>query len=178
MIHWFAFLFLSLGAKADFSTCSHYISETPALSKAVEYLRSVAGTYRLGDCEIEFHVCEVDSNNNGPGTLVGDLLIKKANGQQRYLQIDLPNEKSPGFRTQIIENRIMLHYESDDRMSTEEFGSRESVRLEFLKSQDLKSIVSLEEGWFSTKDWRSRRRGSVYRWIQCSGSHPLEQKAP
>lgn len=168
-------LTLAPRAFANFATCSHYVEQSPKMARAVSYLQSVEGTYQLGDCAIELHVCSNYANDNGPGSLVGDLLIRPKSGQERYVQLEFPDETSPHMRVEILNGKVMFHYESDNRNQTDEFGRRESVRLEFLKSDDGKKLVSIDEGWFATKDWEARRKGSVYHWLNCQGAIEVHQ---
>ena len=159
---------------ADFNVCSNYVRTNPAMSRAVDFLQTMEGTYQLGDCSIEIHTCHSFASDNTPGDIVGDLLIRNSAGDERYIQLEFPEENSPELRVQILNGRIMFHYEFDDRNGSNEEGRLESVRLEFLKSRDQKNLLSIEEGWYSTKDWKSRQAGSVYRWILCHGSVPTD----
>jgi hypothetical protein len=176
-----ALIALVLGAtfaNADVVSCPSYIAKDKSLSKALKYLQSIQGSYRLGDCTVELHVCESASADDAPGSLVGDLLIVDKVGRQSYLQIDFPEAQSEKRQFKVENGRIMLHYEFDDEHPDPVFGKRESVRLEFLKSKNKQFLVSLEEGWYSSKDWKSRKKGSVYNWTVCHGSADLSNFAP
>ena len=175
----FCEVFLVQPVFADFNVCSNFVHTNKQMYRAIDFLQSMEGVYQLGDCSVEIHTCHTFATDNAPGDIVGDLLIRNSAGDERYIQLEFPEADSPGLQVQILNGRIMFHYEFDDRNGSKEEGGLESVRLEFLKSADQKNLLSVEEGWYSTKDWKSRHAGSVYRWILCHGSVPtnLELKA-
>lgn len=165
----------SLRVHADLVTCPSYIAKDKSLLRAVNYLKSVEGNYRLGKCSIEIHVCQNIAPDDSPGSLVGDILVTDARGRQSYLQIDFPNAQTDKRQFRIENGRIMFHYEFDDEHPDPVFGKRESVRLEFLKSENKKYLVSFEEGWYTSSDRKSRKNKSVYNWTLCHGRIALAQ---
>lgn len=170
-----ALLILSYAvAHAGYEACSASIAQSPKMARAVDFLRSVSGSYQLGDCQVELHVCTRYAADDTHGSIVGDLLLVDKFGHESYIELDFIRQQTDKTSIDLQNGRIMLHYEFDDRNADPEFGRTESIRLELIKSPDKKSLMRIESGVYSTRAWIERGKKFTYYWSICEGRHDLD----
>ena len=166
--------FIGNFAHANFSACSKSVEMDPRQQRAIEFLRPMAGQFTLGKCAVELHVCDSYLEDDSAGTVVGDIQITDHRGHVSYIQLDFVKNPTALNYSRIQNGSIMFHYEFYDRNKDPQFGRTESVRIEFLKSRDKTSLVSIEAGVYSTEDWMERNKKFTTYWSLCHGKQPID----
>lgn len=76
---------------ADQDVCSSSLLKNHQVRDTVGFLRANRNVHRIGDCQIEMQVCQTESEEDH-GTVVADLLITTAAGEELYIPINLKQD--------------------------------------------------------------------------------------
>lgn len=158
---------LAFGVSSDaFSgICTEHVLNDPHLSKAIDFLKTFEGRFKLGSCEIELQVCNsAGGSDSGIENLVADLLVTDKTGFQRYIPFyfskyhsRLSSEVHHVFRRSFL-------YRFKDKNFDPASGATERWDVEFVKTSDLKSLKYIEIGYTSQVQ---RENHINKRWIIC-----------
>lgn len=147
----------SLSAYAGVDVCSPSLMQEKRSKAAVEFLQSLPGKFQVGPCTIELHVCEMaapeaaqSSVGTSKNSVVGDMLITDARGEQFYVVLDLNRNDTKRTSRLVGVWQRTIHYESIERFSDEVNGRSEVYRLELKKTRDLSRIERLELGVYTS----------------------------
>ncbi len=161
-------LILSLSiARAEPHLCPESVSQNPERQKSIDFLRSVAGQYKIGSCKIEIHVCS--GNGNDPAavnTMAADILVTDYKGFQRYIPIYFVNTNTARTQVHAKNYRRTFNYTFRDRIPDPTNGRYERHEIEIVKTDRLTGVEYMEFG-FHTQTEKQKKVGKS--WIICGG---------
>jgi hypothetical protein len=137
---------ISTLALFTFFSPSVFSSECSARNGFYKTLDSYTGRYELGNCVVEFHLCEkthkapqlpyyleetiLDNSQNW----LGDMLIKNKKGTSLYVPFYSTEKSIPRTTTWASENRNTVQYNYKDKNTDPISGFKENVEVVFYKN--------------------------------------------
>lgn len=125
---------------------SAFASECDVNSPIMTELKSYKGRYPLGDCKIEFHLCESDRNAFLPSYMeeklndrtkfwLGDLLITHKDGRSLYVPIYSAESRLANTSISLQTSRKDISYSYKDKISDPISGFKEIYEVNFSRKQ-------------------------------------------
>lgn len=154
-------------ARAEPFPCPEAVAKRTDLQKSVAFLQSIAGTYKLGGCQIEVHVCDPSAPQKvSLNTLAADVLVTDYKGFQRYIPVYFVNANTTRTKVRPRNFRRTFNYVFKDKIPDPVNGRYERHEVEIVKTQNLSGVEYMEFG-FHTETERKKRVGKS--WIICGG---------
>jgi hypothetical protein len=140
---------LSLQAGNAQELCNPKFAADPHASRAIEFLRTIAGYYQGDTCELSITVCSGYSSGASDvgGAQVGEvLLLDRRSGDEFYLPVNFQPRDTVRTRFEIENGRRMFHYEFADQNPDPGRGSVAVFLFEAVKTVDLSKLEYVEFG--------------------------------
>ena len=161
-------------------SCPKAALSNKATVKAIEFLKSYEGHFKLGSCKIEMQICNTDEDATNEGSLAGDIIITDETGFQRYVPFFMIADKSSWAKqVSYLGNRAFVYRFKDKNRDTST-GSDENYDIEFIKKVKSDELDYIEIGFTSEVE----RDDKVNKhWIACGyereqylKEHPYKHK--
>lgn len=168
---WVLITLASISTKADSAnelTCPSAFLADSKFNPIIRFLGPLEGQYRIGSCKVEIHVCRPPKSNSQQTdqALAADVLVTDHHGFQRYVPIYFLSQETEkvAFLPRIF--RRAFHYTFHDENRNPSTGRYEFSRMEIDKTSNLKSIETIEIGYWTQVE---KRQHLGKAWITCGG---------
>lgn len=171
---------ISIESSHAFS-CDQSLLNNAQTASAIQFLKNYEGTFKLGSCVVELHVCKTDEKlTTEQSNIAADMLIIDKSGFQRYIPFFVQEFKNRWSKQVWYLSPNVLVYRFNDKNFDNETGSDERWDIEFVKKDNEEKLDYLEVGYSSEVE---RDNSTNKKWIICGAEreayqarHPYKHK--
>jgi|GEM_PF-5932943 hypothetical protein len=131
--------------------CPKESFEDRDFKKGIEFLKSVEGSYKLGECQIEIKACDPSLPSREASNMYGEVFIKDRYNRDQYAPLYFQSEGLRESRAVIETYTNSSYYQFRDRLYDPLNGARESIYLDVYKNDKTGKLGKVSLGIYGTK---------------------------
>lgn len=143
-------LFVQSSSQASFTICPDQVTQKPNYQRAWQYLKRLKPRFTYDNCQIEVHICDINTGSQVSDDLIGDILIKNQKGETQYIPLIFPLEQTSRTKSRIDGGETWVSYWYLDFNKDDEDGLFQKNDLDIVGSADGKNMKRISSAVYTS----------------------------